>query len=235
MLSVLPCERQVLSHGFDFRPVWWQSRTPRRWSSFLDDLPTSDRGRRYHRITRADLFVRAQDESLDGKGRLLVACYAWGTGSNGWLAPRRARVFRDTDAEGLCRKLDDARRQLKAEGPVEAYVSLTDGGPNRIKYMRASFFTKFLYAVDVGTGGRHAKALILDQFVALALNDLHGCGLPERGPWSGDVYRRWIELAVTEAGKASDVDPQVRPDAVEMAYFNHGRQLARERRGGRRR
>lgn len=220
----------VFVQGFDLRPEWWRSRAPEPWSAFLCALPVSERGRRYHHISRADFFTQARDNSPDGNGSLLVACYAWGTGPSGWLVPRRARVFRDTSPEVLGRKLSDARRVLNAEGPVAAYANLSDGGPNRIKHMRASFFTKFLYAADEGSGRSDASALILDQFVAIALNDLHQWDLLERGPWSPDTYGRWIEHARGVALEASSAKRQVRADAVEFAYFKHGQQVARARR-----
>lgn len=223
-------ESEVLSHGFDFRPEWWMNRVPERWSSFLGSLPDSERGRRYHRITRSDLLDQAQDSSPDGNLSLLVACYAWGTGDSGWLVPRRARVFRDTDPGVLGRKLSDARRLLDDIGPAAAYASLDDGGPNRIKQMRSSFFTKFLYASSASHVSSSGRALILDQFVAIALNDLDGWTLRERGPWSSDTYVQWIELAASVAGAASTRDHPVRPDAVEMAYFTRGRGLSKARR-----
>lgn len=230
LLSVLPTEDDVLSHGFDIRPAWWQSRVPGQWSAFLSELPDSAHGRGYHRITRADLFALAQDRSPHGSGTLLVACYAWGTGSSGWLVPRRARVFRDTPLSVLGGRLADARRILYTDGPEAAFESLSDGAPNRTKHMRASFFTKFLYAADAESPRPSGCALILDQFVAVAVNDLHGWGLRERGPWSAETYGNWIALAEREAKAASDPDRAVRPDAVEMAYFERGKQLSAERR-----
>lgn len=224
-----PTPQEVLAHGFDFRPRWWQSRAPRNWASFLSDLPAAEQGREYRHITRAVLFAKADDQSPDGTASLLLACYVWGTGNSGWLVPRRARIFRDTEPSLLRRRLTDARRLLYSSGPQAAYISLADGGPNRIKHMRASFFTKFLYAADARGGRAHGQALILDQFVAIALNDLHNWGLPERGPWSPEVYQRWIEHADREARARSDGTRSVRPDAVEMAYFQHGRRLPQAR------
>ena len=230
MLDALPSESGVLSQGFDLRPGWWESRVPEAWSAFMHDLPNSERGRGYHRITRADLLALAQDRSPHCNGALLVACYAWGTGSSGWLVPRRARVFRDTSSQVLNDRLADARHTLDIEGPAAAYASLNDGGPNRTKHMRASFFTKFLYAADTENRRATGSALILDQFVAIALNDLHGWEIPERGPWSADTYQRWIAHAEAEAITASQCDHRVRPDAVEMAYFLWGRRLSAARR-----
>ena len=95
--------------------------------------------------------------------------------------------------------------------------------------MRASFFTKFLYAADAPGNGSVGRALILDQFVVIALNDLHGWGLHEKGGWSSDTYQRWIDFAHDQALLRSTQGERVRADAVEMAYFNYGRGLARDR------
>lgn len=97
--------------------------------------------------------------------------------------------------------------------------------------MRASFFTKFLYAADAPGDGSHGRALILDQNVAIALNDLHDWGLPEQSGWSPETYQRWLDLAHDRARKATEsTGLPVRADAVEIAYFEHGQRLARARR-----
>jgi hypothetical protein len=221
-------ERTVLAHGSDLRPAWWQERTPGGWSNFLSALPASSRGRGYHRITRNDLLSR---NTVGGSSStLLVACYAWGTGDSGFLVPRRARVFRDTPPDELVDHLDAARRLLTAQGPGAAYESLHDGGANRIKHMRASFFTKVLYAADSRPGAQPGGALILDQFVALALKDIDGWAIPSTGGWSPETYDRWLTHARDIAEQQSTDERQVRVDAVEMAYFEHGRVIARRRR-----
>jgi hypothetical protein len=226
----IPTPSEVLAHGFDFRPCWWQSRVPENWGSFLSELPLAAKGRAYHRITRHNLLTGHQDSTPDGNGRLLLACYAWGTGDGGWLAPRRARVFRDTAPAILGSRLTDARHVLSTEGPAAAYTALHDGGPHRTKHMRASFFTKFLYAADAPGDGRPGRALILDQFVAIAINDIHGWDLPRRGGWSAETYQSWLDLAHDVAAAESDrTGNPVRADAVEMAYFQRGRELAKAR------
>lgn len=56
------------------------------------------------------------------------------------------------------------------------------GQPNNLKHLGPSFFTKFLYAADA-QGSRPGRALILDQFVAVALKDLDAgtSPAPDRG------------------------------------------------------
>ena len=231
-----PASGPVLDHGGTFRPRWWQRPTvPAEWSAFLSELPPDERGRGYHRITRRNLLADNQDRSPDASGRLLLACYVWGTGDGGWLAPRRARVFGDTPPEVLAAHLIEARRILDTDGPEDAYTAFSDGGPLRVKHMRASFFTKYLYAADAPGDGSCGRALILDQFVAIALNDRHAWALRETGPWTTETYQRWLDHAHSAAQEqAARSGHLVRPDAVEMDYFKHGRQLARQRRAERR-
>jgi 8-oxoguanine DNA glycosylase-like protein len=93
------------------------------------------------------------------------------------------------------------------------------GESNYLKYLGPSFFTKFLYAVGAD-GDQPGRALILDQFVAVALKDLDGWDISRDGPWGPDTYGNWLEHAHRIAAVEG-----VRPDAVEMAYFNHGRKI----------
>ena len=51
----------------------------------------------------------------------------------------------------------------------------------------------------------------------------------EKGGWSSDTYQRWIDFAHDQALLRSTQGERVRADAVEMAYFNYGRGLARDR------
>ena len=226
-----PTADELLSHGFDFRPHWWQPRVEPSWGQFLSNLPVAERADGYRHITRRDLLARAHGAVPDGVGPLLLGCYVWGTGTSAWLVGRRARVFRDTSQRHLDDALSNAREILKARGPMEAYRALHDGGPNRIKHMRASFFTKFLYACDAPGNGDPGRALILDRFVAIALNDLHGWSLPERGGWSPATYGDWLNLAQQVADAESQRTGEAcRVDAVEMAYFAHGKALSALRR-----
>jgi hypothetical protein len=176
-----------------------------------------------------------EDRSPDASGRLLLKCYAWGTGDGGWLVPRRARVFRDTPRDVLGENLALARQILDADGPEAAYAELHDRGRFRTKHMRASFFTKYLYAADGPGHGSCGRALILDQYVAIALNDRHDWGLWETGPWTPAIYQRWLDHAHNKAREDSERTGRVvRADAVEKDYFEHGRRLARARRARRR-
>ncbi len=78
--------------------------------------------------------------------------------------------FRDTSPGALVDHLIAVRTVLADEGPVAAYNAMHDGGAHRIKWMAASFFTKFLHAADTPDGSSCGRALILDQLVVAALN-----------------------------------------------------------------
>lgn len=208
-------EDTVLRHGFRFRPAWWTQRVSSDWGRFLTELPALDRG--YHSIDRADLLCAP----IKGLPQALLSGYVWGTGSSAFLVGRRARVFRDNEETQIADCLHSVRDQLRLGNTTDAYESMLRGHPNNLKHLGPSFFTKFLYAADA-VGTRPHRALILDQFVAVALNDLNGWTISRTGPWGPATYERWLEHAHGIATLAG-----VRPDAVEMAYFNHGRGKSR--------
>lgn len=206
-----PAETAVESDGFRLRPIWRTPRVPAEWGSFLADLPALDRG--YHRIDRADLL----STPARGLPHALLSGYLWGTGSSAFLVGRRARVFRDNNATRIEVCLQSVGKQLRSGKPKDAYELMLRGRPNNLKHLGPSFFTKFLHAADA-EGTQPGRALILDQFVAVALKDLDRWDISRTGPWEPATYERWLDHAYRIAAAEG-----VRPDAVEMAYFNHGR------------
>nr|WP_299858102.1 hypothetical protein [Sphingomonas bacterium] len=213
-----PSEDAVLSHGFRFRPIWWTPRVPEAWGGFLEQLPAQERA--YHRIARADLLAAATDQGLP---QALLAGYVWGTGSSAFLVGRRARVFRDNDVQRVHDSLAAVAATLRSGNTVDAYTSMLRGQSQNLKHLGPSFFTKFLYASDARRG-RPGRALILDQFVAVALKAVDGWDISRNGPWESSTYERWLDHAHRIAA-----DEGVRADAVEMAYFNHGRNVTTTR------
>ena len=141
----------------------------------------------------------------------------WGTGHWAFLVGRRARVIRDNDAARIADSLQAVADELTRGNTVDAYRSMLPGELNYLRHLGPSFFTKFLYAADAD-GDQPGRALILDQFVAVALKDLDGWDIPRTGPWGPDTNSNWQAHAHRIASAEG-----VRPDAVEMAYFNHGR------------
>lgn len=211
-------EDEVLDHGFCFRPTWWVPRVAEEWGAFLEQLPACERG--YRSITRADLLDAATTHGLP---QALLAGYVWGTGASAFLVGRRARVFRDNDARRVDEALHATAELLQSGHIVDAYAAMLRGRPNYLKYLGPSFFTKFLYAADA-CGHQPGRALILDQFVAVALKDVDGWDISRYGPWEPSIYSKWIDHAHRVAAAEG-----VRADAVEMAYFEHGRKAAARR------
>jgi hypothetical protein len=199
-----------MAHGFRFRPIWWTPRVSAEWGSFLAELPALDRG--YHRINPADLL----SVPTRGLPQALVSGYVWGTGSSAFLVGRRARVFRDNDETRIADCLQSVADQLRLGNTTHAYEPMLRGHPNNLKHLGPSFFTKFLYAADA-EGPRPGRALILDQFVAVGLKEFDAWDISHTGPWEPATYERWHEHAHGIAAAEG-----VRPDAVEMAYFNDG-------------
>jgi hypothetical protein len=209
---------EVLAHGFRFRPAWWTPCVPDEWGDFLEQLPAGDRG--YHTITRAHLLDTAKCRGLP---QALLAGYVWGTGSSAFLVGRRARVFWDNDAENVGDSLQAVAETLRRGNTVDAYTTMLRGHRHYLKHLGPSFFTKFLYAADAHSG-QPGQALILDQFVAVALKATDGWDISRNGPWDPSTYANWIDHAHSIAAAEG-----VRADAVEMAYFTHGRKIAARR------
>ncbi|MGE2728982.1 hypothetical protein ACQI4F_05875 [Mycolicibacterium vaccae] len=209
-----PTEEQVLAHGFRFRPAWWTPRVPQGWGEFVEQLPARDRG--YRIITRADLLDAATSHGLP---QTLLAGYVWGTGDSAFLVGRRARVFRDNDPQRVVDALAAVAESLRAGDTVGAYASMLRGRPNYLKQLGPSFFTKFLYAAEARSG-RPGRALILDQFVAVTLRTVDKWNIPRNGPWEPSTYERWLDHAHALA------TGDIRADAVEMAYFKLGKEIA---------
>ena len=228
----IPTENDLLSQGSNFRPRWWTQRIhDPAWSAFLNDLP--DEGREYRHITRRNLLTAGSSQRPETLPRLLVAAYVWGTGPSAFLVGRRARAFRDNTKEIITNALTNATRTLIADGPVAAYASMTGSGPNRLKYLGPSFLTKVLYAADCDDC-QPGRALILDQFVVIGLNDLQGWGWAERGPWTPSQYGRWLDYAHDFAARHPAQDGKtVRADAIELAVFKHGWTVYQARRAAR--
>ena len=190
--------------------------TGRVGGGFLNQLPAEDRG--YHRINRADLLGATTEHGLP---HALLTGYVWGTGESAFLVGRRARVFRDNEPARIDDALASVTEQLRAGATADAYRSMLRGSANYLKHLGPSFFTKYLYAAD-SNNRDPGRALILDQFVAIALKHVDGWDISRTGPWDTATYERWLDhahrIAATEG---------VRADAVELAYFLRGWEIAR--------
>jgi hypothetical protein len=226
-----PDAADVLGHGFDTKPWWWTSTVE---TTVFERMPVSpERGEPWRWITRGDLFAIAADSTASAVD-LLVACYAWGMGPSVGNLRRYRLPLRQNSLSAICARVAGARSVLESEGPLAAYRSFGVAGPNKLVRLGPSFYTKVLYAAGGLVKPGNENALILDQFVVIGLNDLAQRGietgqvkaLSPRVAWRGADYRLWLEFAHREADRASEPGRPVRADAVEMALFRHGRNLA---------
>jgi hypothetical protein len=252
----LPTEAQILAHGFDFRPDWWETRIRNpAWTGFFHTLKPTPEKAGYRRITRRDLLTLPVFASgPSGYGALLAGCYAWGTGPQPWLVPRRALVYtrRDRVPHPLIEKrLAAAVDAMRHGTPEDGYrlllrtrqaARVADSAAGRIaehgpiKSLGPSFYTKVLHTADADRNtGRPGRALILDQFVVIGLNHLEGWGLREMLAWSPETYTRWLAYAHKQAAEPDlPGGPPMRIDAIERAVFRLGRFIYDQRRPPRR-
>lgn len=114
-------------------------------------------------------------------------------------------------------RLAVAAAMLAAEGPVKAYAYLHGDGRNRLHNLGPSFGTKFLYFAGFDRSHGDRQPLILDQYVALALNRLCGLNWPKHG-WATSQYAEYLDLAHSWAGAW-----QVSPDVIERVLFSVGK------------
>ncbi|MDO8144514.1 hypothetical protein [Isoptericola sp. 178] len=226
LLDRLPGREALLEQDVRFRPRWWTARVPA--SGWLDELPEDPDGREYRRISRGGVLAAA-DGSDDWEAWALLAAGVWSAGDRALVASRGARALGGTDPSALLSRLRLAAKHLgTGRGAVDAYRAMLRGGSANVKHLGPTLATTFLYVADFGARGtvRGGDALILDRFVVRALNDLHGWSVPEDGPWTADLYARWLDVAAEQAWLAAiELGRTVRGDEVQHAYFEHGKSL----------
>jgi hypothetical protein len=138
----------------------------------------------------------------------------WGTGTAARERTRRLRVFANSSDE-VCDRLASAISVLRSNGAVAAYRCLHgDGGS--IRYLGPSFGTKFLYFCGYDSAYGPLKPLILDRYVAGALNRLCGFEWPDSA-FSVSQYEQYLELVHAWATVWS-----TSPDVIERVLFSIG-------------
>ncbi|TAK71310.1 MAG: hypothetical protein EPO13_00290 [Actinomycetota bacterium] len=191
------------------------------WHRNLEGLPGRDLFGAVDtaQVSRRDVFTLASaSDTNDGALTLLWWSLAWGAGNRLRLCSQRIDSVRE-DVRGAGTTLRRAAA-LAGDGPGAAFRLLA--GPDRIKYLGAAFFTKYLYFA--GCGRSEHPCLILDANVALALHDRGWSSLKASGGWGADTYERYVELArrwSTEATLAAG--RTVAPAEIELALFKLGR------------
>ncbi|TQL58951.1 hypothetical protein FB474_0294 [Oryzihumus leptocrescens] len=207
-------DRHVLQQGFWFKAHRWSSRLdPAAWPPELDACPESI-DRRW--IDRRALFAIA-DRAGDPVGAIhtLVATSIWGTSTSARGRARRLRVFH-ADLAAVGDSVAHAVNVMLQDGPVAAYRTLHDRGPS-VKHLGPAFGTKVLYFAGYNHTTEHPRPLILDRYVALALNQLCGWSWPDAG-WTADQYATYLDLAERWAA-AWDTEA----DVIELVLFNVGK------------
>lgn len=205
----------VEPHAIPFSPQQWLNRLPEPWmiGALADVQPTG--GNRWPEVDRQTLIaagsrVTTREEAV----RFYVMACAWGVGVNQRFVTRRVRVLTDNDDPGA--RLLAGIRLNQQEGPTTAYASFRDGGANRLKHLGPGFFTKILY-FSGWTTSPGPRPLILDQYVANALNDIANLGWRPTWNWTTAQYEQYLGLAT---GWADEWGTQ--PDVIEKTLFRHG-------------
>jgi len=192
----LPTQDEVLDQGVRFKSTWWTKYIDDRWwPPSLDELAIDASHPGYQSITRRNVFGLAGDSTPQGRVRLLLAAYVWGTGSSAFLVGRRVRTFTRTPVSELEERLTRVDCVLRAQGPIAAYGSLLSGGENYIPYLGPSFFTKYLYFAAGHPPEIDPQPLILDRRVAQSINAAFaGWNLAQSG-WPSTTYGKYLDLA----------------------------------------
>ncbi len=210
----------VCEHSIPFSPKHWLDRLPDRamWPPLL---AAKEPVGKWPRVSRRDVFDLASNDNLstpiDGVHLYVAAC-AWGVGTQARLVGRRVRVLRDNPDPGT--RLLGAIGVLRHTGPAAAYASFQPGGANRLIGLGPGFHTKILYFAGWDRTPGCQQPLILDQYVAAALNDQADLGWSTRWKWTADQYEHYLDLVAgwADAWGAS-------ADVVERTLFDHGRTL----------
>jgi hypothetical protein len=230
-----PPDRQssVLDQTSRFPPANWKADTPhpaKCWPSVLETLPLSVRStatRILRLISRDDIFsltakLTTPTETLQS----FVATAVWGVGMRAQSRERVLRVLAEapapTQLNTVGQKILDAVTVARTTSPVAAYAALHSKNPQEaalnVKFLGPSYGTKILYFAAYHQFGGDLPPLILDRWVATALNWLRGTAWgTEQGGWTPDQYAEYLEVAASWAHAWG-----TEPDVVERVLFAIG-------------
>lgn len=212
-------ETYVLGQAVAFNPRQWLDRLPEAWQ-WPPVLPNAP-GDSWPTVSRREVFRLAKPTSPTEAVHLYVAACAWGAGLKSRNVARRVRVLRENGEVG--EQVLAALALVRGEGAARAYKALHRGGEHRLKHLGPGFFTKLLYfgGYDLPTGG--LRPLILDQYVARALNEQADFGWRLNWQWTAAQYERYLAAA---HGWAETWAGGTDPDVVERVLFERGKVLA---------
>lgn len=216
LFSGPPPDREtfVQQHSIPFSPEHWLNRLPEPW---MYDLlgEYASHGQTWPRISRQTIIDTApQINTAREAVQFYVMASAWGVGVNQRFVTRRVWVL--TRNENAGERLLAGLRIAQQTSAVAAYTSFRHGGPNRLVHLGPGFFTKILYFGSWDDSPAR-RPLILDKFVAAALNDVAGLGWAPTWNWTTAQYEQYLDLAAEWASKWG-----TQPDVVEKTLFDHG-------------
>lgn len=203
----------VLGQWISYNPDQWMQRLPdpSLWPASLPTVPAA--GARWPTVDRrAALDIGAAVHDPTSALHAYVAAAVWGTGTNARGVTRRCAPFA---GPGIGQQLLSTARILLDSGPDQAYAELH--GDRRVRYLGPAFGTKFLYFCGFDRAPGSRQPLILDSYVASALNQLCGLGLP-LADFAPEAYRFYLDLAHRWADEWG-----TRPDVIERVLFAIGR------------
>jgi hypothetical protein len=208
----------LLGQSIPFNPAKWRGQlpSPAWWPPELDALPVHDHAH-WPMVDRHTVFHVAERAAEPlGAAQTLVAASVWGSGTGGYARHRTLRVF-ENDGGEVGDRLAVAAQLLRADGPVRAYAYLHGDGKNLIPHLGPSFGTKVLYFAGYGLSHGDRQPLILDRYVALALNRLCRLDWPAHG-WTTAQYAGYLGLAHSWANAW-----HTSPDVIERVLFSVGK------------
>jgi len=193
---------KTTDHSAPWEPDNWMGLLP-RW---MDEVPEPIR--QLGTIRRGTLFEVGADVLAEriSPRILLLLTVAWGKGRDICGPCVTYAALTTGDAEG---KLDRVVTSIREHKVVESYELLAD--PCRLKEIRPSFGTKFLYFL--GAQARSPMPLILDSKVGSRLDRF-------------DVHFRWKEWRVADYSSYLSFMQEVAdrvgdtPDGVELRLFS---------------
>jgi len=147
--------------------------------------------------------------------RFYVMACTWGVGVNQRFVTRRVRIAIGNEAAGE-RLLSGIL--LRHADSISAYEAFRSGSA-RLKHLGPGFFSKILYFGSWNDSPAQ-RPLILDQYVAAALNGVAGLGWKRTWNWTTGQYKQYLDLAAQWGNEWG-----TEPDVVEKTLFRHGRTL----------
>lgn len=204
-----PTDAKVRGQTVSFYPDQWNKRWP---ASLVKPHDVRD-SREKLRVSREDLLKgSATLESDAERVAFMWRVFAWGSGTSARSTARCAKALSSPEfAPALARSYE----KVRAGNILDAYRALLPRGSDRIKYLGAAFFTKWLYFIGYERsvdGNSSLTSLILDARVARSLG-WYGYG------WSTDDYRRYLQKAREIQEKWCPTQPL---HVVEYALFIAG-------------